>query len=156
MMKNLLPMLIERAQQLRDRHVAQARDTLATLQSATSVLQRLDDFRADFLARSPAATGAAVDTQALQDYQRFVLKLDAAIGQQRSECELRRQRNDDAQRLLLDSQRRVVALQSWQRREAHVQAAREGRRDQRSADEFAARAAARAMTELRAAGGVMQ
>ena len=51
MMTNLIPMLIDRAQQLRDRHVAEARDTLVTLNTAQSVLQRLDDFRIDFLAR---------------------------------------------------------------------------------------------------------
>ncbi len=142
MMTNLIPMLIDRAQQLRDRHVAEARDTLVTLNTAQSVLQRLDDFRIDFLARSPAATGACADAQALQDYQRFVGRLDEAITQQRQECERRRVRNDAAQRQLLDSQRRVVALQAWQRREAHAQATRDSRRSQREADEFAAHAVA--------------
>lgn len=144
MMKNILPLLIERAEQLRDRHVAEAQETVATLRTAQSVLQRLDEFRVEFLARSPAATGAHADGQALQDYQRFVGRLDEAIAQQRLECDRRQQRNDAAQRLLLDSQRRVVALQSWKRREAHAEANRESRKLQREADEFAARAAVRA------------
>ena len=143
MMKNVLPLLIDRAQVLRDKHVAQARDTLATLQTAQQVLQRLDDFRGEFIARSPASTGATADTQALLDYQRFVGRLDEAIAQQRQECTRRLQRNDAAQRQLLDSQRRVVALQSWQRREAAAQVAKDNRRSQREADEFATRAAGR-------------
>jgi flagellar FliJ protein len=143
MMKNVLPLLIERAQQLRDKHVGEARDTLATLQTAQQVLQRLDEFRAEFLARSPAASGATADAQALLDYQRFVGRLDEAMAQQRQECARRQQRNDAAQRQLLESQRRVVALQAWQRREAAALAAKDNRRTQREADEFAARAAGR-------------
>lgn len=143
MMNKVLPLLIDRAQVLRDKHVAQARETLATLQTAQQVLQRLDDFRTEFIARSPAASGATADAQALQDYQRFVGRLDEAIAQQRQECSHRSQRNDAAQRLLLDSQRRVVALQSWQRRELAAQVAKDNRRSQREADEFAARAASR-------------
>lgn len=141
MMKNVLPLLIDRAQVLRDKHVAQARETLTTLQTAQQVLQRLDDFRAEFIARSPASSGATADTQALLDYQQFVGRLDEAIAQQRQECARRQQRNDAAQRQLLDSQRRVVALQSWQRREAAALVAKDNRRTQREADEFATRAA---------------
>ncbi len=141
MMKNVLPLLIDRAQVLRDKHVGEARETLTTLQTAQQVLQRLDDFRAEFIARSPAASGASADTQSLQDYQRFVGRLDEAMAQQRQECARRQKRNDAAQRQLLDSQRRVVALQSWQRREAAALAARDNRRTQRESDEFAARAA---------------
>ena len=151
MMKNILPLLIERAGQLRDRHVADAQENLATLRTAQSVLQRLDEFRVEFLARSPAATGAQADAQALQDYQRFVGRLDEAIAQQRLECDRRQQRNDAAQRLLLDSQRRVVALQSWKRREAHAEANRESRKTQREADEFAARAAVHASANVNGA-----
>jgi flagellar FliJ protein len=143
MMKNVLPLLIDRAQVLRDKHVREARETLTTLQTAQQVLQRLDDFRTEFMARSPASSGASADTQALLDYQRFVGRLDEAMAQQRQECTRRQQRNDAAQRQLLDSQRRVVALQSWQRREAAALAAKDNRRTQREADEFAARAAGR-------------
>lgn len=143
MMNNVLPLLIDRAQVLRDRHVREARDTLTTLQTAQQVLQRLDDFRVEFLARSPAASGASADTHALQDYQRFVGRLDEAIAQQRQECARRQQRNDAAQRQLLDSQRRVVALQAWSRRELAAQVTRDNRRTQRESDEFATRAASR-------------
>jgi flagellar FliJ protein len=143
MMKNVLPLLIDRAQVLRDKHVAQARETLTTLQTAQQVLQRLDEFRAEFIARSPAASGGTADTQALLDYQQFVGRLDEAIAQQRQECTRRLQRNDAAQRQLLESQRRVVALQSWQRREAAAQVAKDNRRTQRESDEFATRAAGR-------------
>ena len=140
-MDAVLPLLIERAQAARDRLAAEASQSAQALQQSQATLWRLRQFRTEYLARSPATRGSAVSPQALVDWQRFLARLDEAIGLQAQECEHRRQ-VDDARRLQLgEGQRRLMAFETLDRRRAAVRDMAQARRAQRDADEFAARAA---------------
>ena len=140
-MDAVLPLLIERAQAARDRMAAEARQSAQALQQSQATLERLRQFRAEYLARSPATRGGAVSPQVLVDWQRFLARLDDAIRLQAQECEHRRQVDDVRRRQLGEGQRRLMAFETLDRRRAAVREIAQGRRAQRDADEFAARAA---------------
>ena len=140
-MDAVLPQLIERAQAARDRLALEARQTAQALQQSQATLERLRQFRADYLARSPASRGAAVSAQALVDWQRFLARLDDAIRMQSQECEHRQQLHDARRQQLGDGQRRLMAFETLVKRRAAVRDAALARRAQRDADEVAARAA---------------
>ena len=59
-MEAVLPQLIERAQAARDRLAFEARQTAQALQQSQATLERLRQFRAEYLARSPATRGTAL------------------------------------------------------------------------------------------------
>jgi flagellar FliJ protein len=148
-MDAVLPLLIERAQAARDRLAVEARQTAQALQQSHATLQRLQQFRAEYLARSPATRGTAVSPQALVDWQRFLARLDDAIRMQEQECEHRSQMDDARRRQLGEGQRRLMAFETLDRRRAAVREAALVRRAQRDADEFAARAARAAARSTR-------
>lgn len=148
-MDAVLPQLIERAQAARDRLAFEARQTAQALQQSLATLERLRTFRADYLARSPATSGAAVSPQALADWQRFLARLDDAIRMQSQECEHRQQLHDARRQQLGDGQRRLMAFETLVQRRAAVREAGLARRAQRDADEFAARAFRAAARSLR-------
>ena len=141
-MKHALPLLIERAQAARDQQAARTRQARQSATQAQATLQRLQAFRGECLARSPAAVGGSADGASLAGYQQFVTRLDEAIGMQGQEAGLRERMADEQQRQLLQHQQRLLAFQTLARRQAQQQAHREQRLDQRTSDEFAARAAA--------------
>jgi flagellar protein FliJ len=148
-MDHVLPVLIRNAVAARDRQQALSRVAAAAQRQAGVTLERLQQFRGDCLARSPAASQRAVDAQALIDYQHFVARLDDAIAMQGQECSRGAQRSEFARQQLLESQRRLMSFESLVKRRAQTQAAAQGRRDQRDTDEFAARAARRVDQETR-------
>lgn len=141
-MRHVLPLLIERAQAARDRQVQVLRQAQQSAAQAHTTLQRLDAFRGECLSRSAAAQLGATDGASLAGYQRFVGRLDDAIGMQAQEATLRDGQAAEQQRRLLEQQRRVLAFESLARRDALQRARREQRRERLAADEFAARAAA--------------
>ena len=141
-MKHVLPLLIERAQAQRDRQAAAARQARQSAAQAESTLQRLGEFRGECLSRSAAAQLGRADGASLAGYQVFVGRLDAAIGLQAREATLRAGHADDQQQRLLQQQRRVLAFEALARRDTLERSRREQRRDQRTTDDFAARAAA--------------
>ncbi len=141
-MRAVLPLLIERAQAARDAQSARLRQAQQAQAQAGATLQRLQAFRQECLARSPAALGRG-DGPGMADYQQFVSRLDEAIGLQTQDVEARRLQAEHQQRLLADCQQRLLAFETLDRRQAQQRHAREQRRDQHAADEFAARAATR-------------
>jgi flagellar FliJ protein len=145
-MDTLLPLLIDRATELRDQQARLSREAAAAAAATQTTLGRLEHFRQDSLARLPAATGQATDAQALVDGQRFMSRLDDAIALQRLECERREQRSAAGQQQLVASQRRLLAFEALVQRRAAAAQAREQRRAQQASDEFAARAAQRRLS----------
>jgi flagellar FliJ protein len=141
-MRAVLPLLIERAEAARDAQSVRLRQAQQAQAQAQGTLERLQAFRQECLARSPAALGRG-DGAGMADYQRFVSRLDEAIGLQAQDVDARRQQAEHQQRLLAECQQRLLAFQTLDRRQAQQRQARELRRDQRAADEFAARAATR-------------
>jgi flagellar FliJ protein len=139
-MKHVLPLLIERAQAVRDRQAQLLRQAQQSAAQAQTTLQRLDAFRVECLSRSAAAQLGRTDATSLAGYQQFVGRLDDAIGMQGQEATLREAQAAEQQQRLLAQQRRVLAFESLARRDAQRQGRREQRQDRLEADEFAARA----------------
>jgi flagellar FliJ protein len=142
-MKHVLPLLIEAAREKRDREGAMLRAAQQATAQAANTLQRLGDFRGECLARSAAATQGQTTGRALQDYQRFVGRLDDAIGQQRNETARRADAADAQQLKLAQAQQRLLAFEALAQRRVNAQQQRDQRRMQRETDEFAARTLAR-------------
>jgi flagellar protein FliJ len=141
-MKHVLPLLIERAQAQRDRQALASRQARQSAAQADATLQRLGEFRGECLSRSAAAQLGQADGASLAGYQAFVGRLDEAIGMQGREAALRAGVAHEQQQRLLQQQRRVLALEALARRDALQCGQREQRREQRTTDDFAARAAA--------------
>ncbi len=141
-----LPLLIERAQEERDRVAAQAHQALQSMRQALGTLERLLQYRQECIARSPATRGRA-DGQMLCDYQRFVSRLDEAVSMQKLECRHREERSATMQHELVQSQQRLTAYTTLAGRIARTALQKETRKAQVASDEFAARAALRNMQE---------
>lgn len=139
-MQASLPLLIDRARTSRDEQSLRARRATQALHQAQATLQQLEGFRADYLRRSPATSGQAIHTDGLQDWQRFVSRLDEAVALQRQEIEIRRHQDAEGQRLLLDAQRRLMAFEALAARQRAERERKAQRQAQHEADEFAARA----------------
>ncbi|MBL0421454.1 flagellar export protein FliJ [Ramlibacter sp. AW1] len=142
-MQASLAVIIERSREARDQRVSQAHAAGMAVQQAQAVLQQLQGYRLDYLRRSPSAPGLRVRVEQLVEFQRFVAKLDEAIGLQGQELALRRQRELESQRLLAEAQRRLLAFEALLARHADERARLARRREQRDTDEFAAQAARR-------------
>ena len=147
-MLHVLPHLIEQATQDRDREAARLQQAQRAVQQASATLERLRVFRLECLARSPAASHGRGDGATLADYQRFVSRLDEAIAMQGQEVAQRDQLAAQQQQRLVAAQQRLLAFDALQRRQLQQRHLRDQRREQRAADEFAARALARAEDRL--------
>jgi flagellar protein FliJ len=139
-MRAVLPTLIERAQADCSRHATAVQQCSQALQQAQATLAQLDRFRDDYLGRSPVLCGQAVGGQRLADWQRFVSRLDDAIGLQRQELEIRQHQQAQALALLGQAHRRLMSFEALARRAAQQQQLRQDRRAQAETDEFASRA----------------
>ena len=148
-MDHVLPVLVETAETARDRQAVRARQALSAQAQGEATLQRLREFRAECLARTPAARHGRADGLSLADTQRFLTRLDEAIDVQQQEVRRRTGVADEEQRRLLQAQQRVLAFQALRQRRASALALRESRTAQRQSDEFAARSAARHAQEDR-------
>jgi flagellar FliJ protein len=143
-MQHVLPLLTAQATEARDREAARLTQLRQSHAQAQATLQRLEAFRLECLARSPSAMGGRGDCDSLAGYQKFVARLDEAIAMQRQETTLRWQQAEAQQLRLVTAQQRLLAYQALAARNATRAAQKEAKRDQRMADEFAARATARA------------
>lgn len=147
-MEHVLPHLIETARVARDRQAVGLRQAQQGVQQALATLERLTQFRADSLARSAAGTLGVTHTQALQQQQRFVSRLDEAVAQQREELALRQAHAETQQQELVKCQQRMLAFETLAKRRANERERKAQRLQQRQSDEFAARAAARGGLEI--------
>lgn len=139
-MKQVLPLLIERALEARDQLAAAARQATQAVQQADATMLQLTNFRADYLGRSPTATVGSFSADSLHDWQRFMTRLDEALAMQREECDRRRQAEAQRQQQLAQGQRRLMAFEALAARQAAELGRRQARQAQRDSDEFAARA----------------
>lgn len=140
MKSQVMPLLIEQARKRRDEQSARVQAASQGVQQALGTLRQLQDFRADYLRRSPASAGQSMHVERLQDFQRFLARLEEAIGQQQQELSRRQQQLADAQAFLAEDQRRLMAFETLATRQADELERLARRREQRESDEFAARA----------------
>lgn len=139
-MRQVLPLLIERALEARDQLAAAARAATQAVQQSQATLEQLTHFRADYLKRSPTGHVGDFSADRLHDWQRFMTRLDEAMAMQREDCERRRQVEALRIQQLAEGQRRLMAFEALAARQAAERDRRQARQAQRESDEFAARA----------------
>lgn len=137
----LLTTLLERAEQERDAALAGLRDAEALVAQAEQQAQALHSYRGEYDQRWTARFRQAGTPELLHCHRDFGQRLDQAITHQQANSRHLAQRLQLARNLLLAREQRVAAVRKLiGRRQAELQAAT-ARREQRSTDEAAQRAA---------------
>jgi flagellar FliJ protein len=137
----LLTSLLERAEQERDAALAGLRDAEALAAQAEQQAQALHTYRGEYDQRWTARFQQAGTPALLHCHRGFGQRLDQAIHHQQANTRHLAQRLQLARSLLVAREQRVAAVRKLiARRQAEAQAAA-NRRDQRSTDEAAQRAA---------------
>jgi flagellar FliJ protein len=137
----LLQTLLERAEQERDAAAAALRQAEALVAQAAQQAQALDTYRGEYDQRWTTRFQQAGTPELLHCHRGFGQRLDQAITHQQTNTRHLDQRQQQARSLLIAREQRVAAVRKLiSRRQAELLAA-DNRRDQRSTDEAAQRAA---------------
>lgn len=112
-------------------------------QAALQKQEQLQQFINDYQQRFLAAQAGGLSVSQWRDYQLFLGKLDRAMVQQANDVTLIQQRFETARDQWLELQKQVKALQALADRQAHSDAVRIGKREQKELDEYAAKLMAR-------------
>ena len=109
------------------------------LQHSEQKLEQLFHFRGEYQERLRLGqqTGMPIDT--MQDYLRFMAKLDVAISQQQSEVERCQMFLSNARAAWEAKQQRVKAFEKLQQRHDQQENQKTAKREQKLMDEFASR-----------------
>lgn len=132
--------LIDRAEADRDDEMAQANAVKRMAQESQNTLSRLQIFHGEFITRAPGTSSKAFSIATLQGRQQFTDAIGNAIGAQQQACNEHEQRSVEAQALLVERQKRLLALQSLHSRQKTAQQVLQVRRDQKESDAWASRA----------------
>jgi flagellar FliJ protein len=108
-------------------------------QRATERLELLVQYRTEYQARFLEAARDGIGREQWRNFQQFLDKLDAAIGQAGQLVDQSHQLRTEGQREWLDRRGRVKAFDTLAGRHRARQAYEEGHREQKLADEHAAR-----------------
>ncbi|WP_322104898.1 flagellar export protein FliJ [Paraburkholderia sp. J41] len=103
-------------------------------------LQSLIAYRDEYHTRFTEAARTGMPAGNVRNFQAFIDTLDAAIEQQRRILEQATARVEAARPEWQRTQQKLGSYEVLQKRQDDVEARKEARRDQRDADEFAARA----------------
>lgn len=103
-------------------------------------LKALIDYRDEYHARFTESARAGMPAGNVRNFQAFIDTLDAAIDQQRRMLEQATQRVEAAKPDWQRSKQKLGSYEVLQSRQDAVQAHKDARREQRDADEHAARA----------------
>jgi flagellar protein FliJ len=101
-------------------------------------LELLQRYRTDYAARFE---GRSFSIEALGNLNRFVAKLDVAIGEQQKDVEIRQRVAAHAQGALIEAEKRVQSYKTLAQRRLAAHNKREAKREQKQMDDFAARIA---------------
>jgi flagellar FliJ protein len=148
MSASTLSLLLERAEAERDAAAQALHAASAQAQAARHQHGELAGYRQEYQQRWTQQFARSTTMDIVGCYQNFGQRLDQAVTTQGHVAQHADQRQDRARDALRQAELRVAALrQLIKRREAEAQRADE-RREQRSADEFAARAHLRRMAHV--------
>lgn len=140
----MLQTLLERAEQERDAAAAALRQAEALVAQAERQAQALHSYRGEYDQRWTTRFQQAGTPELLHCHRGFGQRLDQAITHQQANTRHLGQRLQQARSLLIAREQRVAAVRKLiGRRQAELQASA-NRRDQRSTDEAAQRAASQA------------
>lgn len=104
--------------------------------------QELERYREEYRARLADVSQSGMDILMLNDYRRFLEKLEQAIGQQAAEVEALHGRWLAAQDNWLELRKKVKSFEVLENRHHQGEARRQDRREQRQVDELSNRKAA--------------
>ncbi len=137
----MLQTLLQRAEQARDGAAAALRQAEALVAQAEQQSKALHDYRGEYDQRWTTRFQQAGTPELLHCHRGFGQRLDQAISHQQTNTRHLGQRLALARSQLLSHEQRVAAVRKLiERRQAELQAA-SNRRDQRTTDEAAQRAA---------------
>lgn len=117
---------------------------LARRQDSESKHRMLQNYRNDYLGRANQGLPVATNVHRLARIGAFLAKLDEAITQQSADLALHDESVRRARAQVLEAERKLKSLEVYLERKAQAAALTERRRDQKTMDEYAARAAQRA------------
>ena len=132
--------LIDAAVRERDDAARRVARTQGDVKSADATRRMLDDYRGDLATRSPVLRRDGFDPSLLRHFGAFTKRLDTAIAEQSQHVARFERIADQAQRELVERQRRLHSLEALVKRRQAMAAQAEQRREQKRSDEFAARA----------------
>lgn len=130
--------LIELATADRDGTIKHLNQCVKQMDESMQRLELLQRYRNDYATRYQ---GKSFSIEALGNLNRFVTKLDTAIGEQQKDVEIRQRVATHAQSALIDAEKRVQSYKTLAHSRGVERAAREAKREQRQMDDFAARMA---------------
>lgn len=138
-----LNVLLERAEAERDEALRHLREAQARANAARNQHDQLAQYRQDYRHRWSQEFAQRTTVQLLGCYQNFGGRLDEAIGQQQGIANYAEQRLAMAQNVVRERELRVASVRKLIERRRGEALRAEMRRDQRTTDEQAARAATR-------------
>ncbi len=109
------------------------------LQQEQQRLEQLQQFRAEYHGRLIGDASEPMDAFRLRDFNAFILRIDAAIEQQRGQIREVEQKLEHARAQWNEERTRADALGKVVDQERRTEARREQKREQSQADELAAR-----------------
>lgn len=132
---NPLNTLIEQSRQARDKAGKQLAGDRDSERQAGEQLDALRQYKSEYQAKLSQAMAAGVDSITLDNYYRFIMSLETAIGQAGEQLDESRHRVDDSKNLWRVQQRKLSSYDTLAQRRAANLHEREQRQEQRRSDE---------------------
>jgi flagellar FliJ protein len=131
--------LLDLAQSRADASARQLGQAFSREQAEEQKLQMLLGYRQDYQRRFEQSTASGLTPASWHNYQEFMKKLDLAVEQQREIVAQWHRRSAASQQDWEAQQRQVKSFGTLSRRHDDAEARREGKREQRESDDFAAK-----------------
>lgn len=139
----LIRLLIDQALARRDEAASRAVAARRDRDAAAATLATLTGYREESLQRGPVRAGQAFGVEQLRTAVRFDTRLLTAIREQHGQHVVRQADVAARDADLIESQRRLKALETLAQRREQARQRIEARREQRSLDEYATNLSAR-------------
>lgn len=139
--------LLEQAQERSEKAARLMAGAKSSWQTGEQKLQQLEQFVGDYRQRLSQVQQSGLSVNQWRDYQLFMLKLDTAINQQRTEVALLSQRFEESKLAWMDTQKQVKALQALAERHEKTRQTVALKREQKELDEYAAKITFRRIQE---------
>ncbi|MFT3802854.1 MAG: flagellar FliJ family protein [Burkholderiaceae bacterium] len=137
--RRVLDTLIELSGRHRDEAAGHAADARRASDQVQAMKRQLQQYRAEYDARSPVRAGQQTGPQQIERHLRFVARLDYAIGDQERRHEQARRVQAQREAELIERQKRLKAFETLKLRRDQADARRQERHEQRLTDEQATR-----------------
>lgn len=131
--------LLEIMQNRTDEATRKLGQLIAAEQSQKSRLQMLEQYRLEYATQMSEATARGITRQMLHNYQDFLLRIDAAIEQQRIAVQNSEKGTKAGQEHWQAQNKQLKAIDTLSQRHDARERYREGKQEQKLQDEFSSR-----------------